>query len=303
MFGRKNKQGNSSVRQTRIPVQRSDNKEFFSYHATANRQRESTTVRQNASGATKDKRILSLQHIPMVFAAICLVLSMLYVMTLQPKVILRTENESPILRDEQEYREFAEKLLSDNVLNRSKVSFDSEKFEQALTNEFPELATVSVTTPLIGHKPIINLYAEQPVLLMASEKGVYILNKNGRAIVKASTQQPVEGLTIPLVRDEATIPIELGKGALTSKDVAFITTLVKQFENKNIKIDSLTLPPLASELRVRVVGEKYYIKFSLLTDPRIASGQYFAARKKFDTDNIRPAEYVDSRVEEKIFFK
>lgn len=239
----------------------------------------------------------------MIVAVVCLCLSAVYTTTLQPKAVLRTEKNSVTLRDESAYREYIEKTLSSSVLNKSKLTFDVKKFEKEMVLEFPELSSVSVSIPLISHKPIISIYAQQPSLLMGSEKGVFILNKNGQAIVKASAQQPVEGLTIPLVRDEANIPIELGKGALTSQDVAFITTIVSQFENKKIGIDSLTLPPLASELRVKLTGEKYYIKFSLLTNPRVVSGQYFAARKKFIADNITPSEYVDSRVEEKIFFK
>lgn len=303
MLGRKKSSDKTSVRQTRIPIQRSENKEFFSYHAASNRDRDSTPNRQRSGVPAPEKRKFNLQHIPTVFAIICVCLSVLYITTLQPKAVLRTEKNNVTLQNEEVYRDYIEKTLSSSVLNRSKLTFDAKKLEQEMAREFPELDSVSVSIPLISHKIIINLFAQKPALLMGSEKGVFILNKNGQAIVKASAQQPVEGLTIPLVRDEANIPIELGKGALTSQDVAFITTLVSQFENKKIGIDSLTLPPLASELRVKPTGEKYYIKFSLLTDPRIVSGQFFAARKKFIADNVTPSEYVDSRVEEKVFFK
>lgn len=303
MLGRKKTSSQNSARQTRIPVQRSENKEFFSYHAATNRDRDNAPNRQRTGAPASEKKRFNLQHIPVLLAVIGLSLSALYITTLQPSAVLRTEKNSVTLQSEKVYREYIEKTLSSSVMNKSKLTFDSKKFEQDMIREFPELSSVIVSIPLISHKPIVNLTAQQPVLLMGSEKGVFILNKNGQAIVKASANRPVEGLTVPLVRDDANIPIELGKGALTSQDVAFITSLVSQFENKKIGIDSLTLPPLASELHVKPTGEKYYIKFSLLTDPRIVTGQYFAARKKFTADNITPSEYVDSRVEEKVFFK
>jgi hypothetical protein len=201
------------------------------------------------------------------------------------------------------YREFAEKLLNESLTNKNKLTVDTQKLEQRITEEFPEFSDASISLPLLGHRPVVALTTEKPVLLVASQEGVFAVNKNGRAVVKANGNQSVEGLTLPVVRDEAGIEVGLGKGVLTSQDVAFITTIVKQFDDKKIGIDSITLPPLASELHVRTTGDKYFIKFSLLTDPRIASGQYFAIRKKIVAGTIKPSEYVDSRVEEKVFVK
>jgi hypothetical protein len=108
---------------------------------------------------------------------------------------------------------------------------------------------------------------------------------------------------LPSVRDDANLDIQPGKSVLSAKDVDFITSLDQQLSAKQVKVSSLTLPVLASELHVRVADQPYYVKFSLLTDPRIVAGQYIALMKKLDGDKVTPSEYIDSRVEERIFYK
>ncbi len=301
MFNKK-KDATNRVRQTRIPAQRIENKEFFSYHASRNNQTsESIRARQNTDERAKKRSIV--QYAPIAFAVLCLVIGLVFATTLQSNVVLKSGEKSALLRDESQYREIAQSYLKSSILNQNKFSIDVKSFENAIKQEFPELNDVSVTIPVFGQKPIVTVSTETPELLIDTKQGIYAVNDSGKVIAKASKEQPIEGLTIPTIRDDANLEFELGKGALTSQDVAFITTIIKQFSNKKIEIDSLTLPVLAAELHVRVKDEPYYIKFNMLTDPRVVSGQYFAAKKKFDADNIKPKEYVDSRVEEKIFFR
>ncbi len=302
MFGRK--KSTTSARQTRLPAQRTENKEFFSYHADRRERSDSPTrQRTTTTEQSTNKRRFDWQQLPVIFAIVCLVISAFYITTLQTNVVLRTNQKNGLLRSEASYREFTEQVLSESLLNRNKLTIDTKRVEERITSQFSELSSVAVSLPLLGHKPVIDLNAEKPAALITSEQGVFALNKNGMAIVKANSSQPIEGLTLPMIRDEAGINIEVGKGVLTSQDVAFITTIVKQFDAKKIGIDSLTLPPLASELHVRVTGQKYFVKFNLLTDARIASGQYFTVHKRVLSGDIKPNEYVDARIEEKVFVK
>lgn len=304
MFSRNRKTSRrDAARQSRLPAQREVNREFFSYHANRQDVTSGSSSRERLLSESTNPKKLNLQKVPMIFAILCLVISAFYITTIQSNVVLRTSHKSVLLRNEKEYRKYIKSELDSSLLNKNKVTIDSNKIQQQLTSQFPELSSVEVSIPLIGHRPVIELTAEKPALIISTQKGQFVLNKNGKAIAKVSTEQPLDGITIPTLNDEANIPIELGKGALTSQDVAFITTIVMQFENKKIPIESLTLPPLASELRVKTVNDPYYIKFSLMTNPRIAAGQYFAVRKKLETDGVMPKEYIDARVEEKVFIK
>jgi hypothetical protein len=54
---------------------------------------------------------------------------------------------------------------------------------------------------------------------------------------------------------------------------------------------------------VRLPGQKYHLKFSMLTDPRQAVGSYLAIRDKLAKENATPSEYIDLRTDEKVFYK
>ena len=70
---------------------------------------------------------------------------------------------------------------------------------------------------------------------------------------------------------------------------------------KNIFKDEPT--PKPSDLLVEVVGQKYFVKFSLISDHRIAAGQFIAIYNKLRAEQGVVKEYIDARVEEKIFYK
>jgi len=303
VLGRRRTPDKNNVRQSRLPEKRTANKEFFSYHAS----------RQPALGGTAQTRQpreklatvskIRLRHLPTIIAFIALITSLFYMTTLGSDVRIQSATTSKLLRDQSVYQIASAEILSSSVLNKNKVTIDTTKFEESMTQRFPELVSVSMTLPIVGHKPIVSLNADKPVLYIASQRGVFIVNKNGKALAKVSETEKGQGLDLPTLQDDANLPIELGKGVLSTQDVTFITTLVSQLNEKKVTISSLTLPPLAAELQVRPEGLKYYVRFSLLTNPRIAAGQYLATKKKLEVEKVTPKEYIDARVEEKIFFK
>jgi hypothetical protein len=195
-------------------------------------------------------------------------------------------------------------ILGSSVLNKNKLTIDTAKVSSQIKSAFPELDTVEVVLPFMGRKPVVEVTTGRPALYIRGTDGTFVVNAKGRAVIDtAQLQGSARNLNIPTVKDLANIDLGSGKAVLTSQDVTFITTLAKQFAAQNISINSIELPPLASELHVRVGGQPYYIKFSLLTDPRIASGQYFALKQKLEADHVTPKEYIDSRVEERVYYK
>lgn len=246
---------------------------------------------------------MSREKLPLILALVVFGLSVLYttMLTSNPRVTIEGGDGFKVLRPVDAYQQAAEDILTSSVLNRSKLTINTEGVKKDLQQRFPELSDVEIMLPLTGHRPVIQAISERPALLLASQKGVFVIGENGKVLMKSSDSQSLPQL--PSVRDEANLDIEPGRSVLSAKDVDFITSLYQQFESKQIAVNSLTLPVLASELHVRLSDQPYYIKFSLLTDPRIVAGQYIALKKKLDSDRIIPTEYIDSRVEERIFYK
>jgi hypothetical protein len=105
------------------------------------------------------------------------------------------------------------------------------------------------------------------------------------------------------IADQSELEITPGKGALPARDVAFIQQLIAQFDSKKIAVESLTLPPLARELHVKIKNQPYYVKFNLDADMQQQAGSYFAVIEKLTGEKGIPKEYIDVRVEEKVYYR
>lgn len=278
--------------------------DFYSYHANRQTAPQNTTARQSSpvqstSSRWTGQRLLTLSIVLIV--GLCL--GYTTTLTTNPKVVVATAGQADTLRPVTTYQQKAEELFSESILSRTKMTIDTAKLSQEVQTAFPELTNVQITLPLMGHRPTVQAIGETPSALLAARSGVYVLGESGRALVKVSDIKGAGGLDLPTIRDEADLDVKVGQAILTKQDVAYITTITKQFAAQKTVIDSITLPALASELHVRIAGQPYFIKFSLLTDARVTYGQYAALKKKLEADGVTPKEYIDSRVEERVYYR
>ena len=288
---------------TRAPEPRQN---FVTYHG--NRQSQATpngagTRRPSAETARAERPRMELQHIPIVFFILVLICGGLYSTVLQTEVGMRPTNAKLLLRDQETYKKTAGEILGSSILNRNKLTINTNEFSFKMKNAFPELQDISLIIPLVGKKPVLGLTAEPPAFFFSSSKGIYLIGDSGRVLAKTSEIPGASKFDIPTIKDSSNLDFKVGKGVVPSQDVTFITTVSKQLASKNISIQSITLPARAEALDVVVNGSTYTIKFNLLTDPRTAVGQYLAVRSKLERENITVKEYIDVRVEEKVFYK
>ena len=302
MLGRRKKtvEGNRSRRASAAPT---SNTNFFSYHAS--RANEGNTQRSREEAPIKrGSRTFQWKNFPTILAGLAVFACLLYVLTLSNNVTIKTLGQkTPLLREQKVYQAEADRILNDSIFNKTKLTINTQKFEDAMKQKFPELGVVSMTLPIMGRSPLVELISEKPALLITSQEGIFVLNQNGKAIARLKDVPGVANLNLATVNDETNIPIKVGKGVLSSQDVTFITSLMDQLSAKGITVSNIKLPSEPAELRIEIVGSKYYIKFNLLNDPRISAGQFIAAYNKIRAEKGTVNEYIDARVEEKIFYK
>lgn len=242
------------------------------------------------------------RHIPTLLALGAIILSIGYNLVLSPdvKVVNSTGRNDALPRSEAEYTKAIRASLSSSVLNRTKVTIDTQRVAEAIQAAFPEVKQASVTLPLMGHRPLVELSLRTPAIIVVSTGQDYVVDSDGIVIMKAADYHAGSKQGLPRVEDQSGLAVQVGKGILPQQTVIFITTFVAQLQAKKITVSSLTLPNLPEELQIRVAGQPYYIKTNLLTDPQLTAGQYLAFASK---PSFAPKEYVDVRVEEKVFFK
>lgn len=284
-----------------LPQQTPDTRAFS--YKTSVRQSEQPVGKKPAS---KSRIKQFVRHLPAWLAIAAMTISLGYVLTLNANVNLVSINadNNPLLRESSVYEKAAHELLSGSLTAKTKLTINKGNFIKAMKAKFPELSEISVTLPLMGHRPIVKIGSNRPVVALQNDQGqLYAIDKQGRALMALDGLEQVRNMRLLLLKDQSTTPVTLGRSVITSQDAAFMAEIATQFNDKKVIITTLTLPTVANELHVGVEGKGYIVKFSTLTDARQSAGAYLALKDKLEKENVSPAEYIDLRVEEKAYIK
>lgn len=272
----------------------------FSYYSSR-----STAGAKSGRLKQEVKRSLRWQLIPSFIAALVIFGSLVYVSLLDPKPRLAIEDTAgaAMLQDKSVYAAAAQKHLQASIFSRSKLLINTKSIESQLLAEFPELKTVGIAIPIAGRQPIITIKAAEPRLVLTTAEGNYIIDSAGRAVLKVTNLELAAKLGLPSLQDDSGLGVELGRVTLTAHEAGFVSELNHQLGAKSVAVDSMILPTLVNELHLRPKGQPYFVKFNLQGDARQQAGTLLAILARFNREGIKPAEYIDVRVEEKVFYK
>lgn len=292
-----------------IPARRrpTDNKPaVFSYYA-----RGASPSSQNIGRNDKPKAAvigryrLRLGHVPSYIALTAIVIALGYSCTLQPnpKIVL-LQTTGTVHRDPKAYQDGVQAIWKQSLLNRTKLTVSTSAIRQDILSQFGELSAVHIEFPLLGRRPTVLLTPTQPALQFITSNGSFYVDANGKTLARTTDLLQNELKDVPTVQDETGVIAEPGKGIIPASQALFLGQLYAQLRAGDVAIASITLPArVANEADVRIDGLPYLVKFSLDSDPRQAVGSYLAAKTKLAADGIKPAEYIDVRVGEKVFYK
>lgn len=273
----------------------------FSYHANR-----STGIVQsqerNIAVASRGKRI-HWSQMPTIMATAAILVAVVYSTTLgsRARVSIIDQNSATLLRPTATYESATNALLKSSFWNGSKLTVDTVKIGGKLQEQFPELTEVSMTIPLLGRQPTLQLVAELPVLLVNVDGIDYYVSSSGRAVMRV--QDAAERPSVPRLVDQVGLSAKVGEQLLPRDTIGFTKEIMRQMSAKQVTVDELILPAIPNELHVKVSGQQYYIKFATLGDARLQAGTYLAVANHLRDSNTTPREYVDVRVEERAFYK
>lgn len=277
------------------------------YHYSAHRSKVDQSLdRQTEQGQTnKKRRSESISHYVMIVGGVLIIsICGLYLASLSTQPIISGSNENQTGKNTSQYQNEIQAILSSSPSNRTKVTISAEKVSEELLQKYPEFTEVSVSTPIIRHRPVVKVTFAQPAVVLSTGTERYLLDTRGRVLQKIDSNIP-ETLTntLPLVLDKTGTQIKIGKPALTTAQVAYIGELIAQAENKNIKIDKFELKAGGGELDAWYIGFSYFVKYNFFENARSSTGTFFATKERLELENKPPAEYIDVRVPERAYVK
>lgn len=278
----------------------------YSYRSQRSERAETEGRRQQASLTAKRSRLLSMRFwarrsgmlIAIGVALVCLI--SILSLSNQPRIILLdADKNSFAFRDSDEYQAAAAKYLSSSIWNKNKITVNTGKASEELRKQYPELSDVAITLPLVGQRPIYYLRANAPTFVLQTTNGTFVIDAGGKALV---TKDAAPGKTtdkLPVITDQSGLSAEVGKQVLSSREIAFMRTVVDTLAAKGDKVSSLMLPAnTAHQLDVRIAGKPYHVKFNMhdYDSARQQAGTYLATANNLAEQNITPSQYIDVRV-------
>ncbi len=300
MFNKKNKN------QRRNPADQSNGRIYSYYSNTRLRSDEQPNrARLKTPKARMPKINKWWRHTPSILALVAIFICLCFVLSIntQAKVIQLGQNQGVYLQSNQTYQDAATQIINKSLLNHNKVTINASSISQQMKDQFPELADVSVTVPLINRRPIIYLTASQPAIILQTNDESTLIDYRGVAILPAFQVKNQSQLKLPTIKDLSNPSIELGKPVLTTESIKFITDVNKQFQAEGLKAQQLTLPASPNELDVKLAGQKYFIKMDTTGDSREQVGAYLAVKRKLASLQDSPSQYIDVRVPGRVFYK
>lgn len=245
-----------------------------------------------------------LRLVPTLVAVVIIGLSLIISLTLstRPQAVLAGGGVSPY-RQLQTYEDAAAALLGKKLTNQTKLTINTTEIEDELLKQFPELSGAALRLPVLGRRMTLVLQPRTPVLILVSASRSYVLDTTGRIVSDLQSLDSSMRAGLLVVQDESGLAVEPGAHVVTSETVGFVQSVLAQLEAQSLSIERLTLPASANQLDVKLNGTNYYVKMDISGDARQQVGSLLAVRDYLQKTGQEAAEYIDVRVEEKVFYK
>lgn len=207
---------------------------------------------------------------------------------------------SVVYRPKNAYEQAVKAELS-KMLNRSFFTLDERAVSENLRKKFPEVASASVTSKPFGRAIKVKITTKTPSFIISNQSGEFIVDSSGLAVTKVISPIQTKGLI--RLEDKTGFDVKAGQQVFSSQDMQFITQLTEGLRLNGTSIGRLELPAIAKQLRLYQGGVDYYIKFHTGGDAKLQLGSFLAVSKQLASEGKQPSEYIDVRVEGKVFYR
>jgi hypothetical protein len=201
----------------------------------------------------------------------------------------------------QDYSAAAANAFSTSPFNHFKPAVNVQRVKNELQKRYPELASVSVSVPLVGNRLLVTVDPGTPALRETTAQGQTVV-LDSRGMVMNGSPAPAMLAKLPAVTDQSGLPVTPGHVALPSSTVSFIQTVIAQLKSQHLSITGMSLPARASELDVQLAGAPYQARFNLQADAREQAGALAATKLNLESQHITPTKYIDVRVPGRAYY-
>lgn len=180
---------------------------------------------------------------------------------------------------------------------RNLMLLDTAGLQKALLASQPQVASLAINRHW-PHQVDIKVTERNPNLEWLTAGQTYLLSQEGIIVSNASQTR----LRLPAVEDTTNLPVKLGDQVVTPGFVAFCLELVRLLPKQGLQVTKLQIPATTSEVDV-VTNQGYLIKFDTTRNVGGEVGDLTKVLNLLKSQNKRPSQYIDLRINGAAYYK
>ncbi len=208
--------------------------------------------------------------------------------------------------EQENYRPAIEQYLSRNLVANFKPFVSEQAINDALTDEYPEIETVSIRLPFFGESMNVTIIERRAQLVLRTSEDMYlIVDSNGYAY---DTYDPkTRNDRVVILKDDTEVAYDLKDNRFVASGVVeFIEVAnealkkVKQYAGQSF---SYRLTDEARVMYAKPSKQAYEVKMQLDRSPQAQVDSLKSALNFYTAKGVKPAKYVDVRVNGTVYYK
>lgn len=187
--------------------------------------------------------------------------------------------------------------IDSSVMGKNILFLNTNHVADYISNQNYQFSEVRVERDFItGLKVIVK--EKQPSIIWQTGASSYVLSDDGRAITDSHSNYS----DLPTIKDSANLPVKLGDKVAPANFVKFVLDMLKGLNDRGIAVVDMEVPETTSEIYART-NKNYLIKFDTNRDIHSQLSSLDSVIKTISSQNKKPSEYIDLRIEGRVFYK
>ncbi len=191
----------------------------------------------------------------------------------------------------------SEQFLLSRLFGKNWLFLSTETLKNNLQKTFSGQEAIIVTKSF-PNKLTIKTDEQKTAIVWKTGSQRYVISVNGRAM---SEIQPHSSLDMPTVVDTNNIPIAVGSRVASREFIEFVTKINTYIKDSNLGPEQISIAETTGEIAVKT-NAGYFIRFNTAAEPDSQIRALKATLELLGSQNKKPTQYIDMRIEGKAFY-
>lgn len=204
------------------------------------------------------------------------------------------------------YAQSVDSFLSSKVPLKQSWLIDDSRLLSYLQSEHPEINSVQTNSPsLVGGELQVAIGFRRPEYIWSTSSVSRYIDDAG-VLFSKNVYPTIDEDALPVVEDQSSTGFKEGSAVVSSRvaeSIAYTYSEIPSVFGSEAEVSSVVLPPKAREIQVRISTVPYKLKLSTGRGIKAQKQELVELLDYMNRAGVQPSEYIDLRVENKLFYK